>query len=103
VRDVEVTASGGVVLAAGGFIANRAMVREHAPAYRGGLALGTSADDGTGIRLGVEAGAATAELDRISAWRFVTPPSAFLGGILVDADGRRIIDESRVRRPSARR
>jgi hypothetical protein len=71
------------------------MVREHAPAYRGGLALGTSADDRTGIRLGVEAGAATAELDRISAWRFITPPSAFLRGILVDVDGRWIIDEWR--------
>jgi 3-oxo-5alpha-steroid 4-dehydrogenase len=83
------------VLAAGGFIADREMVREHAPKYRGGLALGTSADDGSGIRLGVEAGAATGELGRISAWRFVTPPSAFLGGIIVDAGGRRVIDEAR--------
>jgi 3-oxo-5alpha-steroid 4-dehydrogenase len=33
----------GVVLAAGGFVANREMVREHAPAYRGGLPLGTPA------------------------------------------------------------
>ncbi|MCU1687688.1 MAG: rRNA methyltransferase [Amycolatopsis sp.] len=94
-REFEITARRGVVLAAGGFITNRELVREHAPAYRGGLALGTSADDGSGIRLGVEAGGATAEMDRISAWRFLTPPSAFLGGILVDVDGRRIIDESR--------
>ncbi|MEV6645457.1 FAD-binding protein [Amycolatopsis sp. NPDC051371] len=94
-RELRITARRGVVLAAGGFIANREMVREHAPAYRGGLPLGTSADDGSGIRLGVEAGAATGELGRISAWRFVTPPSAFLGGIIIDADGRRVIDESR--------
>ncbi|WP_158882864.1 FAD-binding protein [Amycolatopsis anabasis] len=94
-RDLEITARRGVVLSAGGFIANRDLVREHAPAYRGGLALGTSADDGSGMRLGVEAGAATGELDRISAWRFITPPSAFLGGVLVDAHGTRIIDESR--------
>ena len=94
-RELRITARRGVVLAAGGFIANREMVREHAPAYRGGLALGTSADDGSGIRLGVEAGGKTAELGRISAWRFVTPPSAFLGGILVDAAGQRFIDESR--------
>lgn len=94
-REVTLTARRGVVLSAGGFIANRELVREHAPAYRGGLALGTSADDGSGMRLGVEAGGATAELDRISAWRFLSPPSAFLGGILVDARGRRIIDESR--------
>ena len=94
-RELRITARRGVVLAAGGFIANREMVREHAPAYRGGLALGTSADDGSGIRLGVEAGGKTAELGRISAWRFVTPPSAFLGGILVDGAGQRFIDESR--------
>ncbi|KZB84453.1 FAD-binding protein [Amycolatopsis regifaucium] len=94
-RELRISASRGVVLAAGGFIANRELVREHAPAYRGGLALGTSADDGSGIRLGVEAGAATAELGRISAWRFITPPSAFLGGLLVDKMGGRIIDESR--------
>ena len=94
-RELRITARRGVVLAAGGFIANREMVREHAPAYRGGLALGTSADDGSGIRLGVEAGGTTAELGRISAWRFVSPPSAFLGGILVDGAGQRVIDESR--------
>ncbi|WP_410654624.1 FAD-binding protein [Amycolatopsis sp. lyj-112] len=94
-RELRISATRGVILAAGGFIANREMVREHAPAYRGGLALGTSADDGSGIRMGVEAGGATAELGRISAWRFITPPSAFLGGLLVDKTGGRIIDESR--------
>jgi 3-oxo-5alpha-steroid 4-dehydrogenase len=94
-KSLRISARRGVVLAAGGFIANRELVREHAPAYRGGLALGTSADNGSGIRLGVEAGGATGELGRISAWRFVTPPSAFLGGIIVDAEGKRVIDESR--------
>ncbi|HVV10124.1 FAD-binding protein [Amycolatopsis sp.] len=84
-----------VIIAAGGFIANRAMVREHAPAYRGGLALGTSADDGSGIGLGVTAGGATGEMGSVTAWRFVTPPSAFIRGLIVDASGKRIIDESR--------
>lgn len=93
--EVSLTARRAVVLSAGGFIANRDLVRRHAPAYRGGLALGTSADDGSGMQLGVEAGGDTAELDRISAWRFLSPPSAFLGGVLVDAGGGRIIDESR--------
>lgn len=92
----EITiAAPAVVLSAGGFIANREMSREHAPAYRGGLPLGTSGDDGSGIRMGVDVGGATGEMDRISAWRFITPPSAFIGGILVDAKGERIIDESR--------
>jgi 3-oxo-5alpha-steroid 4-dehydrogenase len=94
-RSLRIQARRGVVIAAGGFIANRAMVRENAPAYRGGLALGTVADDGSGIALGVEAGGATRLLDRISCWRFITPPTAFLRGVLVDQDGQRICDESR--------
>ena len=94
-RPLSIQARRGIVIAAGGFIANRAMVRENAPAYRGGLPLGTVADDGSGIALGVAAGGATRFLDRISCWRFITPPSAFLRGVLVDQAGQRICDESR--------
>ncbi|WP_028936237.1 FAD-binding protein [Pseudonocardia spinosispora] len=94
-RPLRVHARRGVVLAAGGFIENREMMRRHAPAFRGGLPLGTSGDDGSGIRLGESAGGATAELDSVSVWRFISPPSAFLGSLLVDAKGRRICDESR--------
>ena len=93
--ELVVNASRGVVLSAGGFAANRQMLRQHAPAHRGGLPLGTQGDDGTGIRLGQEVGGASAELDRVSAWRFITPPSAFLGGLLVDSAGKRICDETR--------
>jgi 3-oxo-5alpha-steroid 4-dehydrogenase len=71
------------------------MMREHAPAYRGGLPLGTPGDDGSGIRLGVQAGGAVAFLDRISVWRFLSPPPALLNAVLVDRAGRRVGDESR--------
>ncbi len=94
-RPLVVRAHRGVVLAAGGFVASRAMLREHAPAFRGGLALGTPGDDGSGIQLGVAAGGATRFLDRVSCWRFITPPPAFMRGVLVDKSGRRICDESR--------
>jgi 3-oxo-5alpha-steroid 4-dehydrogenase len=94
-RPLRVRARGGVVLAAGGFVANRQMMREHAPTYRGGLPLGTPGDDGSGIRLGVQAGGATAFLDRVSVWRFLSPPPALLGGVLVDRAGLRVCDESR--------
>ena len=94
-RPLLVGARGGVVLAAGGFVANRQMMREHAPACRGGLPLGTPGDDGSGIRLGVQAGGATAFLDRVSVWRFLSPPPALLSGVLVDGAGRRVGDESR--------
>jgi 3-oxo-5alpha-steroid 4-dehydrogenase len=94
-RRLRIQARHGVVLAAGGFVANRAMMREHAPAFRGGLALGTPGDDGSGIQLGVKAGGATRFLDRVSCWRFITPPSAFMRGVLVDRAGQRVCDESR--------
>lgn len=94
-RPLRIGAHRAVILCAGGFVFNREMLREHAPEYRGGLRLGTPGDDGAGIRLGVEAGAATRHLDRVSIWRFLTPPSALLGGLLVDRDGRRVCDESR--------
>jgi len=94
-RPLRVGAARGVVLAAGGFAANRPMMRSHAPTARGGLPLATPGDDGSGIRLGAEAGAATACLDRVSVWRFLSPPPSLLGGVLVDRAGRRVCDESR--------
>lgn len=93
-RPYFVSARRGVILSAGGFVNNREMMRRHAPAYRGGLPLGTQGDDGSGIRLGVEAGGAAARLEMVSAWRFLTPPSALLQGVLVDESGRRFVDES---------
>lgn len=82
-----------VVLAAGGFINNREWVREHAPEFVDISPLGTPGDDGTGIRLGLSAGGTTAKMGNITAWRFVTPPSALLEGIAVGQDGARIANE----------
>ncbi|TWP54130.1 FAD-binding protein [Lentzea tibetensis] len=93
-RELLVGAHRGVVISAGGFIADRAMLRANAPAFHGGLALGTAGDDGAGIKLGVAAGGRTARLDRVSAWRFIAPPSALQRGVLVGGDGRRVCDES---------
>jgi 3-oxo-5alpha-steroid 4-dehydrogenase len=94
-RPLRVGASQGVVLAAGGFAANKPLLREHAPYSRGGLPLATPGDDGSGIRLGTAAGGATALLDRVSVWRFITPPPALVQGVLVNRAGERICDESR--------
>ena len=94
-KSLTIGARRGVVIAAGGFVANRELLREHAPAFRGGLPLGTVADDGSGIQLGVGAGGATRFLGRVSCWRFITPPPAFAAGLLVDRSGSRICDESR--------
>jgi 3-oxo-5alpha-steroid 4-dehydrogenase len=92
---LRVHADRGVILACGGFGGDRAMLREHAPASRGGLPLATAGDDGAGLRLGQSAGGAARFLDRVSVWRFLTPPPALVRGILVGPDGKRICDESR--------
>ena len=94
-RPLLVGAAGGVVIAAGGFGANRQLLRAHAPSARAGLPLATPGDDGSGLLLGTGAGGATALLDRVSVWRFLSPPPALLRGVLVGADGKRICDESR--------
>ncbi|MGW4367491.1 FAD-binding protein [Nocardia takedensis] len=94
-RTLRVFARRGVVLTAGGFIANRDMVREYGPQYRDGLPLSSPGDDGSGIRMAESVGAVTDHMGNISAWRFLLPPSSFTGCVLVDAQGRRVIDETR--------
>ncbi|WP_330181526.1 FAD-binding protein [Nocardia sp. NBC_01503] len=96
-RTVRIQARSGVILTTGGFIANGAMVGQHAPDYpwAEGLPLGTAGDDGSGIAMAQAAGAATGKMDALSTWRFIAPPSAFFGSIAVDANGQRMIDESR--------
>lgn len=94
-QPMRIAARRGVIICAGGFIANTDWVQRFAPQYVSGLQLGTSGDDGSGIALAQSVGAVADRMDNVSAWRFITPPSAFIGAIIVDAQGRRIIDESR--------
>ncbi|MGB5809002.1 MAG: FAD-binding protein [Polyangiales bacterium] len=89
----RVRADKGVVLAAGGFIYNREMVREIAPGYGKAMPLGTASDNGSGILLGQSVGAKTDRMQRISAWRFINPPEAFAKGMIVNKQGERYINE----------
>ena len=93
-RRWTVRARRGVVLSAGGFAFNREMVREHAAPYAAGLPLGTLGDDGSGILMGRGVGAATKFMDRASAWRFYTPPSALAKGVLLGPGGERVCNEA---------
>jgi 3-oxo-5alpha-steroid 4-dehydrogenase len=86
-------AANGVVLAAGGFIYNRDMVKEIAPKYRSGMPLGTASDNGSGILLGQSVGGKTDLMDRVSAWRFINPPEAFAKGMIINQNGERYINE----------
>ena len=94
-RRIQIEARRGVILCAGGYMANTEWIQRFAPQYTGGLQLGTSGDDGSGIALAQSVGAVTERMDNVSAWRFITPPSAFISAIIVDEQGRRVIDETR--------
>lgn len=84
----------GVVLTAGGFIENKQMVQLHAPWLRRcRYRVGTNYDDGSGIRLGIEAGAATAQMDAAMIALPFSPPRALLKGVLVNRRGQRFINE----------
>lgn len=93
-RVVRIRARSGVILATGGFSFNSELMGRHAPAYADAMPLGTPGDDGSGIRAAQEIGAAVRLMDRCGASRFIAPPVGFCSGLLVDADGARICDES---------
>lgn len=82
-----------VILSTGGFIFNRAMLDEHAPAFLPAMRLGATGCDGSGIRLGMAAGASVARLHKVSAWRFINPPQALPHGMAVDGRGTRFCNE----------
>jgi 3-oxo-5alpha-steroid 4-dehydrogenase len=89
-----VRAHRGVVLTTGGFIHNDRMLEAHAPlARRCRVRVGAEGDDGSGIQLGVAAGAATLHMDAVSISLPVTQPWGLKRGILVDALGQRFVNE----------
>lgn len=83
----------GVVLATGGFIYNPELVKAYAPHTRRGWPIGGAGCDGSGLRLGQSAGAATQALGNVSAWRFITPPSVWPKGVVVNVEGERFCNE----------
>jgi len=84
----------GVILTTGGFIHDDAMLAMHAPwVRRCKFRVGAEGDDGSGIRLGVAAGAATIHMDAASISLPATQPWGLKRGILVDAAGQRFINE----------
>jgi 3-oxo-5alpha-steroid 4-dehydrogenase len=91
-----IRARGGVILAAGGFISNEAMVAEQCPSAHvpdSAWRIGTPNDDGRGIRMGVGAGAATTRLSSFECALPLGPPHRLARGILVNRQGERFINE----------
>ncbi|MCX8560573.1 FAD-binding protein [Mycolicibacterium mucogenicum] len=84
-----------VVLATGGFVMNREMLAQHVPrlADERVFALGSTYDDGIGIRLGQSVGAATKNLDQAFVTAPVYPPATLLTGLIVNRNGDRFVAE----------
>lgn len=89
----RIRARDGVILATGSFSFNREMIEEYAPVYRDALPLGAAGCDGSGMQLGRSVGGALTLMDRVSAWRSISPPVSFVEGIVVNRSGRRFIAE----------
>lgn len=91
---VAIRARRGVVLTTGGFIQDRRMLDLHAPLLsRCSVRVGAEGDDGSGIRLGMAAGAATHNLGAGSISLPIHPPKSTSRGVLVNRTGQRFLNE----------
>src|SRR5690606_35666411 len=93
-REQGAIRAGSVVLAAGGFVMNAEMVRAFVPALaEKPYTLGSSYDDGLGIRLGMSVGGAVEQMDQCFVTAPIYPPARHLTGIVVNALGKRFVAE----------
>ncbi|MFA1546027.1 FAD-binding protein [Actinomadura chokoriensis] len=89
-----VVGAAGVVIAAGGFVMNPDMVAAYTPALGGKLfTLGSSYDDGLGIRLGQSVGAALEHMEEPFITAPFYPPSSLVKGLIVNNRGERFVAE----------
>lgn len=93
----RIRARGGVILAAGGFVNNLDMLKQNRPVlaekYLGIQRLGSMGCDGSGIQLGQSVGGAVQLMDKMFLGRSITPPDAFVYGVIVNSSGQRFINE----------
>jgi len=92
-RDLALRARRGVVLATGGFAANRELVARFAPQALALEPLGGAGEDGSGIELGRAAGAECLNLSAAAYTCPVLVPFELIRGILVNARGQRFVNE----------
>jgi fumarate reductase flavoprotein subunit len=93
--------TGRVLLACGGFAGDDDLVREHCPSAADLPHPSPALADGTGLRLGLAAGAATRHMDAVEVTPFLTQPANLpapatligLGAILVNQSGHRFVGE----------
>jgi len=86
--------AGAVVIAAGGFVMNTDMVAAYTPHLaEKPFVLGSTYDDGLGIRMGQSAGGALKHMDQAFVTVAFYPPSSLLKGIIVNKRGERFVAE----------
>lgn len=93
VETLHIRVNKGVVLSAGGFTYNREMMKKTAPEFLASAPLGTIADDGSGIKLGMTVNGKTDLLERVSAWKFLYPPASWTKSCSIGPSGKRLISE----------
>ncbi len=84
----------GVILCAGGFVMNNAMVKQWAPELlRATVPIGNANDTGAGIQLGLSVGAAAINMHEGFVSLPFYPPASLTYGILLNGQGMRFINE----------
>lgn len=92
--ETRVRARKGVILTAGGFIYNDAMLERYAPLLRQCKhKVGTETDDGLGIRLGLAAGGEAIRMEAGDVSLAIFPPNSLRHGIFVNHAGQRFLNE----------
>jgi 3-oxo-5alpha-steroid 4-dehydrogenase len=93
-KTVAIKARKAVILCAGGFIMNDDMLAKHAPdLLRCNYKTGAAGDDGSGILMGMGAGADVTNMSEGLVLNAYYPPSAHAKGIIVNEQGQRIVNE----------
>lgn len=91
---IHVEARRGVVIAAGSFNLNHEMIAENLPLLgETSEPLGTPANDGAGVLLGLSAGAGTSAMDGVIPTGSIYPPGQLIKGIIVNKRGERFVAE----------
>ncbi|MBJ21510.1 MAG: FAD-dependent oxidoreductase [bacterium] len=92
-REKWFAASRGVILCTGGFGFNEEMLARYAPPLLGCAAVGSEAEDGLGIRLGMAAGGDAIRMDAGCVMIPFSKPRSLVRGIIVNGRGERFINE----------
>jgi succinate dehydrogenase/fumarate reductase flavoprotein subunit len=93
-QELNVRASQGVILCAGGFVMNDDMIRKYAPMLTAGTEkIGNPGDTGSGIQMGMAVGGAAINMHEGFISLPYYPPASMTRGIVINDKGQRFINE----------